>query len=764
MGRPIPITEEFAETRGRQLVELLEGDLRDRKDFIRKIETIRDYYYGKTNRVLRYTGQVNMHLPVITEKVEALTLKTINAFYGAEPFVNVSRPGNDTDPERTRRTESYLGWKFAVDIENSYPTIKRWIRGSYLDGPSVVMVYYKKITRKFVQTTMVKKDYRVGETDSMDTVVSQQRAKLPVEILMEVYGKDIMLEDMSIGIDKDVESYDGIEATISFTEDGVDYDDVKVVLYDGDRSDEVEVCAHRQMIVQDGTAIENIEIEDLIVPYRAKCLQTAARIGRQYWLTIDEVEKRREKEGWTISDEDMEGLRAQARSEREEESMDNKELKEQRDEVVGETDTSLSRTYAFQPFIDNKVLIFEVYTRDDADGDGQDEEVIYQIPYYTMKIARTDYLDVEFPHGRRPFCALHGVRIDNKFHSLPIAQWLLPINVEVNTTLNQVHEAQEVINNPFFFYEPTAFGAQAGFQNGLRPGQGVPVLNAKGIFMPSFPQQPLSNLQAVDSLLLFADRLTMSPQSTGSSQVRNAPRTARGTLALLSEGNANVDSYVTEAQQTGWRELIYQVHSLESHFGPDSKWFWVTGEPKPQKIARTDLQGKFEYIFSGNSTNTNKEVRRTIAIQLYQLLAGDPQFLQNPAARRELLLHLIRNNGEGVNTDKLDPGMPAGMGDHPPMTQEAEIEIMLLGKAVTTLPVDDDAGHMRVLRQLMSSAQFENLQQWQVTLLAQHMLSHSEQLLAKQSAGAMQGGEGAGIGNNVSPTGGDLSAMEGGVS
>jgi hypothetical protein len=763
MPRPIAITDEFAKTRGGQLVDLIDGDIEDRKGIISKIEQIRAYYYGDTRRELRYPGQVNMHLPVIFEKVEGLTLKTINSFYGAEPFVNVSRPGNDVDPERTRRTENYLGWKFSVDIPNSYSTIKRWVRGSYLDGPSVVMVYYDRVTRKAVQPTICKKQYYPGDTDTLDNPVTMQRTKLPVELLQEVYGRSVELSDLNVPIDQDVEDFEGIEAVISFTEDRVKYNDVVVKFYATDREDEVELCAHREIVVHDGAAIRNIEVEDLIVPYRATCLQSAPRVSRQYWLTIDEIEQRRRDEGWQLTDDEMAGLRAQGRSEKEEELINNQELKDQRDSVVGETDTNISRTYEFQPFIDNKVLIFEVYTRDDADEDGMVEETIYQVPAYTRKIVRADYLEAMYPHGRRPFPVLHGIRIDDRYHSLPIAQWLLPINVEVDTTLNQVHEAQEIINNPFFFYEPTAFGAQAGFQNGLRPGQGVPVMNAKGIFFPGFPQQPLANLSAIDSQLLFADRITMSPQSTGSSQVRNAPRTARGTLALLSEGSANVDSYVTEAQQGGWRELIYQVHALEAHFGPDEKWYWVTGEPKPKKITRADLDGKYEYIFTGNSTNTNKEVKRTIAVQLYQLLSGDPQFLQNPAARRELIMHMVRNNGEGLNVDRLDPGVPGMTAGHPPMTQEAENELILLGQDVDVLPSDDDAAHIQGIKRIMNGRQFEMYQPWQVALLASHLNKHARQMLSKQAAGAMQGGEGAGIGNNVSPTGGDLSALEGGV-
>jgi len=773
VARAIQITEKFAKDRGRQLLELIDGDLRDRKPHMAMLEKIRQYYYGDIDRDLRYPGQVNMHLPVITEKVEGMTLKVMNAMYGADPFVNVSRPMKDVDPEKTRKNEAYLNWKFAVSIPDSYRHIQRWVRGMLLDGPSVLMPYYSYETRKGIQTSFQKKYWLVGETDMLDTEVLAERLKLPIELLQQQFGKavsvtSISLDGSDIPLETEFEGFEGLVATVNFIEDRVKYRDVKVYFYDTKRVDEVELCVHRTVVVRDGVVFENIEPEDIILPYRAMDPQTAERVGRQYWLTLHQIQEKVDSGEWNLSEADMNGLRAQGRSEKMEEHEENTELKNQRDLQVGEHDSNLSRVYqrpngTFEPFVDNKVLIFEVYALDDADEDGEVEEVIYQIPAYTETIVRTDYLESVFPHGHRPFPTLHGVQIDNRWYTIPIAQWLLPINEECDVTLNQVHEAQEIINNPFFFYEPIAFGDNASLQNGVRPGMGVPVANAKGIFFPTFPQQPLANLQSVDSLLLFADRLTMSPQSAGSTQVRNAPRTARGTLALLSEGSAKIDSFIMEAQQSGWKELVYQVHSLCHHFGPDEEWFWVTGSEKPQKITRSDMEGKFEYIFRGNSTNTNQEVRRTIAIQRFQMLAGDPAYLANPAARRELILDFLRHNSEGVNIDKLDPGVPQSPGSHAPMSQESEIELMLAGQDMDILPTDDDAGHLQVLRRLVNSSVFESFQPWQVAFLSSHMNKHARQLVAKQAAGAMQSGMGGGQSNNVAAAGGELSQLEGGV-
>jgi hypothetical protein len=770
MARPIRITDDFADKRGRELVRLIDIDIENRQPMIDKILKIRSYYYGDVERTLRYAGQVNLHLPVIAEKVENLTIKEMSALYGAEPFVSLQPPANDIDPDRTLLNEAYLNWEFKVGIPESYRRTQRWIRSKYLDGTSVIMPYYRFETRKGIRSEIVKKNWKAGESDFTNQPVPVDRPKLPIEILLAQFGSTLDQDSIELSYNgksaadgQEFDSLEGLSARISFVEDRIRYNDVMVYFYDTKRIDEVELCIHREIVVYDGVCLENIEIEDFIVPFRAKSVQAAERVTRRYWLTISDIEKKRTTGEWVISDQDMTHLRAQSRSERQETAgNDTDRLKDQRDIQIGENDTQpVPPSEADSAYIDNKVMIYEVYLRDDADQDGQIEEYIYQIPVTLEKIVNVNYLEAIFPHGRRPFPALHGVQIDDRFYTLPIAQWLVPINEETDVILNQTHEAQEVITNPFFFYEPIAFGENALIQNGLHPGMGVPVASVKGILFPQFPQQPLANLQAIDSLLLFADRLTIAPQAVGSSQVRNAPRTARGTLALLSEGSAKIDSFIIEDQQSGWCEMMYQVHALYRHYGPDEKWFFITGTDKPKRIAKSDMDGKYEYIFSGNSTNTNKEVRRTVAIQRFQLLANDPAYLQNPVARRELIMDLLRHNSEGANIQRLDPGLGQQMGTHAPMTQEVELELIVVGQDIDVLPVDNDAEHIRVLDRFVNSRPFDMLQPWQVTLIASHRNKHVRQMLAKQATGATQGGTGAVAANNV-PTTGNLD-LTGGV-
>jgi hypothetical protein len=257
---------------------------------------------------------------------------------------------------------------------------------------------------------------------------------------------------------------------------------------------------------------------------------------------------------------------------------------------------------------------------------------------------------------------------------------LTPINLEVNAIVNMVNEAQELINNPFFFYVPHANTVDPEILSDIQPGEGIPVSDVNAVFFPKFPQEPLANLSAVDSMLLFADRLTISPQASGSNQTRNAPRTARGTLALLSESGIKTDVVITGLQKGGWKEVFHQIHKLYHAFGDQSKWFKVTGEKDPRRITPEEMRGHFDYTFHGNSVNTNREVLRSIAQVRYSTLIVNPLYSQDMNAMLALTADFLRHFGEGSDPDKLMPKLPGMGGTHAPMNQRTENQIMAAGR------------------------------------------------------------------------------------
>lgn len=750
--------------RGEELVRLIEEDVESRDDAIKEIRFMRNLYYGMRARDYDHEGQGDIHLPILAEKIENLVAKEMNAFWAATPHAHAQRVPVEFDEQETAAIERKVNWAVETDIPDFYSTFESWIRNCHIEKVSVLKAWYNRKQRLAMVMEEADLFWLAGQPDLTGEIVPEKRPKLPIEVLASVFpqGLQVMPEPGFMSEDDTLveQPLDGQQVLISFSEDHVDYHNVRVQFAQSRFNNKVDLHVFRPIDERDNVEVDLVDFEDIIVPFRAKNLQEAERVTQQYWITVNEVHNRIESGEWEMSEEDFKTLKTQGQGERHQDIPGKTDLKDQRDVASGQKKPQASTTGELRPYHDDKVLVFEVYARDMVPGTGYESEVIYQIPYGIRKIVQAQFLEEVFPHGRRPFAALHSVPIGNRWYGWSLAEFIAPINLEANVIVNSVNDAQELINNPWFFYMPTSIPGHTKVLKNIQPGDGIPVADINGVMIPQFTQQPLANLSALDSMLLFADRLTLSPQSSGSSQVRNSPRTARGTLALLSEAGIKIDSLIMAAQKSGWAELIYQIYALYEAFGSDDKWMAVTGRRKPQAISKKDLRGRVEFTFKGNSVNTNREVRRALAQLLYNTLVTNPLVLADMRALRAITENFIKAFQEGApNIDPLIPAMPEGGSSRQPMDQKTEIQIMKMGMPVDVHPLDNDLQHITDLGTYRQSSDFENLTQVQVALMAAHEAQHQRALLAKQSQSVQMSGQA----NNVPIGGPDLGALEGGV-
>ena len=773
MSDSIKLTPEQQVEKGDDLVKLIEMDVRDRVAQLHRNRFVRRAYYGPSDSASYDwdNAAANIELRIVTEKIEGAVPKISSAFWNADPIVNVHNVSRAVDEEAVDNNQAYVNYLFDQGIEDIYATTQMWFRNTHLDGVSALKVWYDYQTRPTVVCERVKSWWTQGSIDLTQQPVPQDRIKLPIEILMEHFGPFVGEGPVSRGIlDLEEEGgtrasdeegpFDDLKYRVTFVEDSRVFENVLVRFEESDRTDEVIMKIHRHIPVHDGVRVEVVEFEDLIVPFRTANLQRAPRVTHQFWMTMKEIEKKVKDGEYDLTDDELADMRATLTGERQEELQDNMLLRDQKDNVTAQSGKwdSGSGMARMEEYSDNKLLFFEVYCRDDVTGDGA-SEVIYTIPYSTKRIVSAEFLEEKFPHGRRPFPDLHYLRVSDRWASVSMGEILAPIQIEVNTIVNMVNDAQELLNNPFFFYVPSAFSSDPASLGDLEPGQGVPIGDPNGVIFPTFPQQPLANLSAVDSMLLFADRLTISPQaSSGSNQTRNAPRTARGTLALLSEGNVKTDMFVDDAGRGGFPELAHQVHALESEFGPEEKFFYVTGESKRVKITQKELRGRFMYKFHGNSVNTNREVMRTIAQTRYATLASDPLYQMDLVARQHLIDDFLRHFSEGADIEKLKPRQP-GQGDRLPLPPDTAVRMMMQGMPIQAHPMEDHAAYVSHIDRLMQGKEFEMMPEFAVALIASNYQQHAQM---QQQQMAQQGGQPAGGGqaNNVPTQMGDL---EGGV-
>ena len=783
------LNEDFRMSRGKWLLGEIRQAIRDRKPLDDKLQLVRALYWmDKDPGAVPWDGASDVHLPVIYEKIETSVPKVVNAFWGTEPVVHVKRVPSEFMPEETDNAERLINWGLEEDIyPNFYDTSESWFRNALRDGMSTIKCYWIRQWDKTVEVHKIKGMYDKGGMTVDGIELLEDRPKDAIEILYEIFGKASTKHGLLGWAENpriDIPADDDIFPELVGRSFDIDFIEERrrlyatVIIKPSEYVDEINVHVYRKILKHDRPCVEVVEHEDLIVPYRTQNLQEADWVAQQYWLTPREVKERIDSGLFDVTEEQEKRLMTSAGGERQEEIEDNEDMKEQKDRVAGEQTNESQHAQASdddgepdQFTNNNKLLFFEIYIRDDVDEDGDPIEVVYHLSYDLGCILATEYLSELFPHNRRPFATIKYKSISDRWYAQGMGEVLVPIQLEVNTIVNYVNNNQELINNPFFFYVPAATMVDPGIMKGISPGDGVPIGDVNGVMFPKFQQEPLANLSAMDTLLLFADRITISPMASGSSQVRNAPRTARGTLSLLAEGNVQLDNIITRWQRTGWEELMHQLMGLYQDYLPEEKYIYVTGDDgqlAKKRVLPSEIRGRFMFTFTGNTVNTNREVLRSIAQVRYNTILTHPDMSQDPVARREALKDFLRHFSEGVDITRLVPAMPGqGAYSHAPMSQQSENQSMLHGLPVDALPTDDHAGHLQVMEQFTNTQAFETMAEDRVILFAMHQKQHMEML--QQAARTEQGQPVApGMGNNVpsgmTQNGGtDLGALEGGI-
>lgn len=734
----IQLTDEFRLERGGELVDLIQADEESRHDWNRNRIAARNIYYGNAQRLdTHWEGASDIHLPVVQEKIESVVPR-INAALAGE--IQVNRVPQDFDPEETRLQQHYINWAVQYDIPDFSGVRVVWIRNMLLDGVSVVKTVWRRKWRRTCQTFNLKIELQVGQVANGYTLNAPQLKTID-DLLNDLFGQQRWA---------DREQLSPTRYRLNITEDRRLIPDIEVEFAKSEMVDEVVAYVYRPIMVEDNPKVEVVEIEDLIVPYRAAGLQPGQteRVAHQHWMTLKAMKRAagEESEGrFHLTDDDLVQLeRIAAGGKAYDETTETQPTKDHKDQIAG------IREPARHKGGPRKMLMYEVYATEDIEG--EEAEVIYQISPDLRKIVSAVYLESQFPHGHRPFSTMHFLTASDRFYVPGMAIFLAAINIEVDTIINQVNDYQELINNPIFFYEPTAMTVDPKVLTGVRPGQGIPTNNPNGVVFPNWNKAPLANLGIIDSLLLFADRITVSPMTAGSPQVRNAPRTARGTLALLSEGNIKIDLIVDTAKEEGYKELLYQLFGLYAENMSDEKYFWVTGrdrKKRPEMVMRQHMRGKYEFTLTGTTTNSNPEVQRLVARDRYAVASTNPLYQNDPIAFGELLRDFLNHNDEGVNVDVIMPRQ-AGMGahTHPPQSQQDELAAMRLGRPIDVLPSDDDAQHLAILQQFIRTPEYAEMNPEIAALISMHGRGHA--LAMQQKAAVAQTAQlNAGQANNV---------------
>ena len=158
-----------------------------------------------------------------------------------------------------------------------------------------------------------------------------------------------------------------------------------------------------------------------------------------------------------------------------------------------------------------------------------------------------------------------------RFYGLSFAEVVKGIQDEINTIHNQRVDYATITNLPFYFYRASM--SMPPVQQGLKPGQGVPVDNPQqDINFPKWASQPSWGSQEEQTLHQYFERLTgLNDLTLGRQPNRvGATRTAAGTQQLLAEGSLRFKTSM-EAFQRLWVGVFSDILALDQEYLPSGR-------------------------------------------------------------------------------------------------------------------------------------------------------------------------------------------------
>ncbi len=307
------------------------------------------------------------------------------------------------------------------------------------------------------------------------------------------------------------------------------------------------------------------------------------------------------------------------------------------------------------------------------DEDGIPEETVTWYFPDTDTIARMEPLTRFRPDGLRPHVDRRFTRNARSFYGVGLAEKLWMLQKLVNTNFNMQVNYGAITTLPMFFYEPHMTGVLPAL-NAVRPGEGIPVNNARGVQPFRFNTDTAHFQQLFVNAQHWIERVShvTDPAAGRSSQLPQQQRTARGLMQLLGQSN-QMFGYAAQVQTRYWKRLFQQAVHVMRSFSPGTlQARFLENEGGSSILSKISIptevfRGEIDFDFE---LSPDEALGQQKAQNFFALMMQLPQIQQNPAAMRELARDVAVSFGKGDKFDKLFPAdqivLPGGNPAGPP--------------------------------------------------------------------------------------------------
>lgn len=528
-----------------------------------------------------WNGAANYMLPQIDSDINRLKPAYINLAFGVSPIVNFE-PYGPEDVEPARKREILNDWRLNKQVK-FFREYSLGVDYMLHRGYTLFKITWKYETRTYTEIL----DLAEMDTEIVDAMFMPE---ITDDILFHIIA-EALKPDLKIQ-----ENVDAIKSAISEFRDGKTRFEIEFTEKYENRAD-VKACDPRQ---------------DVTFPVGTTDIQNAYFIDYRFWASKNDIKnamKHGKFEKFSDDDIDSWGTRSYQLT-----TADH--LKAVRDGVT------------LQKRHEDLILMHEVCTWYDVNGDGIDERVITTYPD-TSPESVLRFIEVPFDHGQFPYVVVRRELNDAEImSSRGIPALDDDFQSGISTLFNQDIDAGTISNTPTVV-------ARKGSVKNLRnlryvPGQVVETENGTADYSIVQNQNlgQASRFSSMQYLKAWAnDRIGNLTAAT--SQINNKPgqgQQGQKTATEVSEiasASGQLQSMDLLVFQNQMADVYYQIDALYEQFGDEDEFVMITNE-QPIHITRQEIQGKFNIVPNGRLDNSNPVLRANKALAIYD------RYIQNP--------------------------------------------------------------------------------------------------------------------------------------
>lgn len=570
----------------REFVVGLDKDVQEARTDRSEWETRQDVYMRKryairSPKIFPWPGCANFVLPQIDSDINRLKPAYVNLAFGVSPIV-MFEPYGPEDIEPAKKRECLFDWRMKTQVR----FFKDYCLGiDYMlqRGFTLFKVSWKFTTRKYIKVI----DLDEVEPEVVDALLMPELDDATLfQIFEEELKPDMSFEENMLALQQGVEEFRAGKTRFEF----------EFVEKEENRA-EVKACDPR---------------DEVAFPPGTTDIQQAYFIDYRFWVSKNDLKKQMVDGTFEeFSDDEI-----SAWTTRNYKNGSAANLRATRD------------GYTQQKRVDDMILMHEVCTWYDVNGDGIDERVIVTYPDSDPE-AILRFIENPYDHGLFPYVVVRRELNDAEvISSRGIPALDDDFQTGISVLFNQDIDAGTIATTP------TVVARKNSVKNlrNLRyvPGQQVETENGEADYK-IVQNQNLGQTNRFNNMTYLKswanDRI--GNVTSAFSQINNASGSGRGGSKSATEA-AEIASAAGQLQsmdlmvfQQQMADVYYQIDMLYEQFGDEDEEVMITGE-QSVKISREEIQGKFNRIPNGRLDNSNPVLRTNKMLALYDRFANNP--------------------------------------------------------------------------------------------------------------------------------------------